>query len=485
MPLDLPATVRASIAAGGAADAIAFGGRWRSWAWLCEAARAIDEAIGEAPATGLVARNRPQHVAAFAAGVMARRATVMLYAAQTPAGLAADIAALRLPAILADAEDWSDAALAAAREAGTAAIAIHDGQPERIAVRLAPHGQGPFRTLAPDTAFELLSSGTTGAPKRVPLSWDAITAVVASAQAAYAGTGTTGAPQVMVHPLGNVAGLAYVTPPIAFGQRLVLLEKFEVATWADAVRRYRPARGTIPPAGVRMLLDSDVPREDLASLGLVAVGGGKLDIALHEAFEARFGIPILTAFGATEFGGVIANWTLDLYRAWGAAKRGSAGRASAGVALRTVDLESFTPLPPGEIGLLEARVDRIGPDWIRTTDLASIDADGFLFLHGRADAAINRGGFKVVPEMVAEMLKAHPDVADAAVVGVADARLGELPVAAVELRRGGSADGAALRAWLKDRLVAYQVPAEIRVVSTLPRNASMKISLADVKALFA
>lgn len=485
MTLDLPATMRAGVAAGGAGDALAFGGRWRSWAWIGETARAIDRAIDGAPALGLVARNRPQHVAAFAASVMARRTTAMIYSAQSPAGLAADIRALRLPAILADPQDWTDETLAAARDSGSAAIAILDCTADAAVETRVARGAGPFRDATPDAAFELLSSGTTGAPKRVPLSWDAIGAVVAGAKAAYAGTGATDAPQVMVHPLGNVAGLAYVAPPIAFGQRLVLLERFEVAAWVEAVRTYRPARGTIPPAGVRMLLDSDARREDLASLSLLAVGGGKLDLDLHVAFEERFGIPILTAFGATEFGGVIANWTLDLYREWGAAKRGSAGRASANVALRTVDRESLVPLPAGKTGLLEARVARIGPDWIRTNDLASIDADGFLFLHGRADAAINRGGFKIVPETVADMLKTHPDVADAAVVGLADSRLGEVPVAAVELTRDSHIDGSALRAWLKDRLIAYQVPVEVRVVAALPRNASLKISLPNVKALFA
>jgi acyl-coenzyme A synthetase/AMP-(fatty) acid ligase len=142
-------------------------------------------------------------------------------------------------------------------------------------------------------------------------------------------------------------------------------------------------------------------------------------------------------------------------------------------------------LQAGSVGLLEAQVPRIGPDFIRTTDLASLDADGFLFLHGREDGAINRGGFKVLPDIVAEALRAHPDVADAAVVGRADARLGEVPVAAVELVPGASAGAAALLGWLKDRLVAYQVPTEIRIMPALPRNASMKVALHEVKALFA
>jgi len=289
----------------------------------------------------------------------------------------------------------------------------------------------------------------------------------------------------LIAPLGNVAGIAYLAPPLAYGQRIVLLEKFDALKWAEAVRDYCPVRGALPPAGVRMVLDAGVTKEDLASLKVIGVGGGKLERDLHERFEATYGIPILTAFGATEFGGVVANWTLDAYRQWGDTKRGSAGRASANVELRVVDQEGHEPLPPGETGLLEAKVARMGPGWIRTNDLASIDPDGFLFLHGRADGAINRGGFKIVPDMVVAVLRTHPAVSDAAVVGIPDERLGEVPVAAVELAPGHSADPEALRQWARDRLVAYQVPVAIKVVDALPRNTSLKISAPDVKALFA
>lgn len=478
--------MRATLVEGGEGQALAHGGVWRSWSWLAETATAVDRALGdEAHAIGLVARNRPAHVAAFACALMSGRTTAMIYSAQSATGLAEDIRRLRLPAIVADRQDWSEPVLQAAREVGSAAVQVsHDAAGAAVDV-LAPARPGGLCDPTPRVALEILSSGTTGAPKRIPLSWAAVSSAVESARSTYAGTAATSAPQVMVHPLGNVAGLAYVTPPLAYGQRLVLLEKFEPWAWAEAVRDYRPARGALPPAGVRMVLDADIPTEWLSSLSLLAVGGGKLDVDLHEAFEARFGIPILTAFGATEFGGVVANWSLDAYRQWGTAKRGSAGRASVGVALRIVDAASLAPLPAEDIGLLEAKVDRIGPDWIRTNDLGWLDADGFLFLSGRADGAINRGGFKVVPEMVANVLKSHEAIADAAVVGVPDARLGEVPAAAAELRKGRSLDPEVLRAWLRDRLVAYQVPQQIRIVEALPRNASMKISLPQVRALFA
>lgn len=484
MTIDLPACVRRQLDDGGPSDAVAHGGRWRSWSWLRDAAEALDGAASGAGVVGLVARNRPHHLAAYAANLAARRATVMISPAYSPAGLAAEILRLRLPALVADREDWSEAALAAARDVGSAAIATDDRGDAPSVELLSSGAGGPYRPLDAATALELPTSGTTGAPKLISLSWTTLSAAVESAGANYAGALAGEAPQLMAHPLGNVSGLGYATPPLAFGRRIVLLERFEPRAWAEAVRAYGPTRASLPPAGVRMLLDSDVPRDWLATLTLVAVGGGRLDPALQTAFEARFGLPVLPAYGATEFGGVVANWSLPLYREWGERKRGSAGRPSEGVSLRVVDEASLAELDAGQPGLLEARVARVGPGWIRTNDLASIDADGFLFVHGRADGAINRGGFKIVPEHVAMILASHPAVADAVVVGVPDARLGETPVAAVELRPGEHAEPDALRAWLRDRLPAYQLPVEIRILEALPRNASMKIALQAVKALF-
>jgi len=460
------------------AELVAYRGLWRNRAWLRATADALDTLLQNAPAVGLVARNRSAHVAAFAANLRAHRSTAMIYAAQSSAGIAADIRVLRLPAILADGDDWNDETLAAAREVGSTAIELN----EDGARLLLAAGAGPFRQVDPEAAFELLSSGTTGAPKRLPLRWETLTQAVMDAGAAYTGS-TAAAPQIVVHPIGNVAGLAYIVPPLVNGQPLVLLDKFEPLAWAEAVRVYRPVRATVPPAGIRMLLDAEIPADDLASLMLIAVGGGKLDTNLQEAFEVKYGIPLLPAYGATEFGGVVANWSLDLYRQWGKAKRGSAGRASANAQLRVVDAESGGELPPSVSGRIEVRVARVGPEWIRTNDLGCIDADGFLFLHGRADNAINRGGFKVVPDKVAAVICSHPLVADAAVVGLPDARLGAVPVAAVELIAGATLTVDELRAWLVERLLAYDMPTALRLTE-LPRNASMKVSLPAVKALF-
>lgn len=478
-PFDLPGAIREMLTGAPAAEVIAHDGRWRTRGWLAEATRAFDTALAGCATVGLVARNRPHHVAACLANLAAGRTTAMLSPGLAGAALARAIEDLAAPAVVADHADWGDAALDAARAVGTRAIATHEngGVVVDILTPGAVH-DGPPR----DVALELLSSGTTGPPKRIGLGWRTVAAAVSGAGATYAGSSAVAA-QVMVHPLGNVSGLAYAVPPLVFGRPLVLLERFTVTGWAQAVREHRPVRGALPPAAIAMLLDSDVPRDWLASLDLIGIGGAGLDAACHEAFEARFGVPILPAYGATEFGGVIASWSIADYRRLGAAKRGSAGRAVAGVRLRIVGSDG-TDCAPGDCGILEVIVERIGPDWIRTNDLARIDADGYLFIEGRADAAINRGGFKIVPETIVDLLRGHPQVRDAAVVGVVDRRLGETPVAAVEPIAGYALTSDVLDAWLRDRLPAWQVPSAVRIVEALPRTDTLKISLPGVRALF-
>jgi acyl-CoA synthetase (AMP-forming)/AMP-acid ligase II len=121
---------------------------------------------------------------------------------------------------------------------------------------------------------------------------------------------------------------------------------------------------------------------------------------------------------------------------------------------------------------------------VRTTDLGRLDPDGFLWIEGRADDAILRGGFKVFPGEIVDVLRAHDDVVDAGATGVPDDRLGAVPVAAVELRPGSGLTEAELLAYLRDNLAGYKVPARVRVVATLPRTPSMKVSQPALAELF-
>ena len=117
--------------------------------------------------------------------------------------------------------------------------------------------------------------------------------------------------------------------------------------------------------------------------------------------------------------------------------------------------------------------------------MAEIDDDGFLYIRGRADDAIIRGGFKILPQDVVAVLRSHGSIKQACVVGIPDQRLGEIPVAAVELAVGAEVPSEAdIIAFAKSKLTSYQVPTAIKIVAEMPRTPSMKISKHAVKNLF-
>jgi len=231
------------------------------------------------------------------------------------------------------------------------------------------------------------------------------------------------------------------------------------------------------------VLDADVTPADLASIKVVTSGSAKLDPDVQRAFERRYGIPVLPSYGATEFAGGVCGWTLDLHREWGESKHGSVGRPQPGREVRVVDAEIDQPQPPNAPGRIEVRAGSDGP-WHRTTDIGRIDEDGFVWIDGRSDDAIVRGGFKIMPADVVRALVSHPAVRDASVVGRPDPRLGHVPVAAVELHDGAAADPDSLREHAREQLTSYQVPVEIRIVDALPRTPSLKVSQPGVRALF-
>jgi acyl-coenzyme A synthetase/AMP-(fatty) acid ligase len=265
-----------------------------------------------------------------------------------------------------------------------------------------------------------------------------------------------------------------------------LLERFRVEPWLELVRRHRPKVANLVPTALRMVLSADIDPADLSSIQVVTCGTAPLEPETAAAFEEKYGIPVLVLYGATEFSGGVAGWTIADHRRWGAEKRGSVGRAHPGCELRIVDPDTGAALPDGTTGLLEVRAAQLGhDDWVRTTDLAMLDADGFLWIKGRSDDAIIRGGFKIIPSDVQHVLEAHPAVREAAVVGVPDARLGAVPVAAVELEPGATAGEAELLEHCRRNLTGYQVPVALRIVDALPRTPSLKVSCPAVRELFA
>jgi long-chain acyl-CoA synthetase len=126
----------------------------------------------------------------------------------------------------------------------------------------------------------------------------------------------------------------------------------------------------------------------------------------------------------------------------------------------------------------------MGPHWIRTSDIGMIDADGFVYHRGRADGAINRGGFKLLPDEIERALSTHPAVAAAAVAGIADARLGEVPAAAIRVKPGVAQPSIAeLEAHLRKLVTATHIPTTWRFVDTLPYNAMLKVDRQALRRL--
>jgi acyl-CoA synthetase (AMP-forming)/AMP-acid ligase II len=160
------------------------------------------------------------------------------------------------------------------------------------------------------------------------------------------------------------------------------------------------------------------------------------------------------------------------------------GRAHAGCELRVVDPETAEPVGPDVEGLLEVRAAALTDGvWVRTTDLARLDADGFLYILGRADQAIIRGGFKIRPDDIKVALEKHPSVRGAAVVSRDDRRLGAVPVAVVELRPDAAAvTPDDLLTYAADVLARYELPTAVHLIDTLPRTESGKVDLSTVSA---
>jgi acyl-CoA synthetase (AMP-forming)/AMP-acid ligase II len=459
-----------------AATALSFEGRDYPWSYL---RKAVDALEGAGPRVGIVLRNRPAHFAALVAVVATGREVITLSPYLGDEALAQDAGAAAPDAVVADAADLA--------RLGTLDATVLETRTGDEPLRLVA-SHPPTSTVDSDVAVSMLTSGTTGRPKRVPLLYTKLTAafnVGGFAVEPVDDVRLRATPEILWTSLVHISGLYFAIGHVATGRRTVLMERFEPIGWAAVVRAVRPRRVGLPPAAIRMLLQSDLPADVLDGVLAVSTGTAALDPEDGDRFTERFGVPVLPVYGATEFAGAIAGWDLPLHAEWGKAKRGSSGRPRPGVELRITDPSTGAELGTGAVGVLEARGDQLpGDGWITTTDLATVDADGFLFIHGRTDDAINRGGFTIVPAVIEDALRDHPAVQDAAAVGLPDVRLGEVPVAAVSLHAGAVATGAELRDWLAGRLARYQLPTRVAVVQELPRTPSMKVSRPAVRALF-
>ncbi len=493
MSQQLHEVIAAALAGNPDQAALEFGGHAIPWGYLKSIADQVDAllrkaGLNEASPIAFVPRNRPPFVAALLSLIAAQRSVMMIYAFQSHTAIAAELKRLDCPAVIADVQDWTPETLAALGD-GALAIALAsdvDAMPQVMLVAGDPTAdRRALRGPTPEPVIELLTSGTTGMPKRSPTLYSTVERAVISGSVLDAGKAGKpgGDPGTVNFPISNISGIYSLLPMMATRRLVLFQEKFDLDAWLAFVAKYKPGVVVIPPAGIRMMLDRKVPADALAGVRYIQVGTAALDIDAHRVFEETYGVSILLSYGATEFCGAATTMTADLHSQYGQEKFGSVGKPVGGNLVQIIDPVDHRILPANEVGIVEVMVPFLGDQFIRTTDLGVIDDDGFLFHRGRVDGVIVRGGFKILPNAVERVIDNYPGIAASCVVGVSEPRLGQVPLAVIEMQRGIAAlDDAALAAHLRAVLPATNIPVAYHVVEALPRTPSLKIDLKEVRA---
>ncbi|MCK2215896.1 long-chain fatty acid--CoA ligase [Actinomadura sp. ATCC 31491] len=343
-----------------------------------------------------------------------------------------------------------------------------------------------------DTAAIVFTSGTTGLPKGAEL-----THFQLYMNADIPGRLFDVRPEdvvLTILPLFHVFGLSSILDVcVRFGCTLSLVPRFDAEAALTAIERDRATifEG-VPTMFVALLEHPGLDAFDLSSLRVAISGGAPIPAHVMDAFERRFGVLILEGYGLTETAATTTfNVSAEERRAY------SVGKPIWGTETQIWD-EHGNRLPPGRehIGELvtrgfhvmkgyyrrpEATAEVMTGGWLHTGDLGYEDDDGFFFIVDRKKELIIRGGYNVYPREVEEVLYTHPAVAEAAVIGVPDARLGEEVVAFVTLHPDASATPEELTAFCRDRMASYKYPRSVEVRGTLPKLPNGKIAKLELK----
>ncbi|CAA0136587.1 2-succinylbenzoate--CoA ligase [Mycolicibacterium vanbaalenii] len=357
---------------------------------------------------------------------------------------------------------------------------------------LAATGSPPDdpRQYDEDVALLQFTSGTTGAPKPVPLRHatvlDLIDRLLAKLRGAKPDTGKPKRPpmpNLVPLSLSLWAGIYQVLFAFRAGSGVVLMDRFSPTDFAVLVKRHQLRSTVLPPAALTMVLHDEAVT-DLSPLKIVRSITAPLSPVQAARFRDKFGVLVLNSYGQTELGGEVVGWSAADAREWGETKLGSVGRPLPGIDVSIADDEVMVRTPTTAARKIDpAFLDRLSDDgWFRTGDLGWFDDDGFLWLDGRVSDMINRGGLKVFPGTVEDVLLSADGVREAAVVGIPDERVGEVPWAFVS-RSDDAVTEELLTTWCRERLTPYRIPARIVFVDRLPRNDVGKVVKRELAAL--
>ncbi len=360
------------------------------------------------------------------------------------------------------------------------------------------------------TTVIMFTSGTTSVPKGVQLTHDSFSSyLLSTVEPADPEVAET---NLLTVPLYHIAGLQAALAAIYGGRTLAIMRQFDPLEWLTLAQDYRVNRAMLVPTMLKRLMDCPVFHDyDLSSLRVITYGAAPMPLPVIRQAIAEFpGVRFINAFGQTETASTITMLPPEDHVLDGAPEEveaklrrlSSIGKPLADVEVLIVD-EAGDPVVAGEVGEIvargsrmmkgywqqeEATGDAIRAGWVYTGDLAYQDKDGYIYLAGRAKDFIKRGGEMISPEEVEQVLLAHPQVEDAAIIGVPDLEWGE-EVRALVVRRpapGSEPVSAAdLAAELIDHcsgpLASFKRPRSVVFIDQLPRNAMGKVMKRDLR----
>lgn len=386
-------------------------------------------------------------------------------------------------------QEGASAAREVAVDRGLPIITANRERTGKLGLNLSGSPLGPAAGAeepdAASIAFILQTSGTTARPKLIPFTHGNMLAAAARVQSWF---NLTPADRCLsVSPICYSHGLKVtVFAPLISGGSAAFPRSpssLDIDEWLGALK---PTWYSAGPTLHRFMLDKTKPLSDVRSihsLRFVVSGGAPLTPEVREGLSATLGVPVLEHYGSSEAAQISANLPPP-----GPFKPGTCGVPAKGTV--KIVTESGGEVSPGELGeillggpsvtsgyLDVPELNRVSfvEGWFRTGDIGSLDADGFLTLHGRKTEMINRGGEKISPAEVDDALQRHPAVAEAAAFAVPHPRLGEDVAAAVVLREGEMVTSLKLREFLLPSLAQFKIPRRIVFVDRLPKGATGKV----------
>ncbi|MBI5441251.1 MAG: long-chain-fatty-acid--CoA ligase [Deltaproteobacteria bacterium] len=374
------------------------------------------------------------------------------------------------------------------------------GRPQyEEALAAHPADEVPSEIADDDVTILLYTSGTTGHPKGVPLRHDAF--VLYALENVSPADPDSSERTILTVPLYHVAGIQAMFPAIYGGRTLVMMRQFELEEWMATVECERVTRAMLVPTMLKWIVEKpDLHRYDLSSLQVITYGAAPMPFeVIKKAIEAMPWVQFINGYGQTESASTLTTLGPADHRIEGTEEekakkwkrlQSSIGRPLPDVQIRIVDDEGKV-LAANEKGEIHAKGPRImsgywgdaaktaqtltTDGWLRTGDVGYVDEEGYVYLTGRADDLIIRGGENIAPGEIEEVIDEHPKVYECCVIPVPDEEFGAQPFVYCVLKENETCSPEEIMEFCRERIAGYKRPRGVAFIDSLPRNPMGKL----------